>query len=225
MERIEKMAKSASKKEAKVEVVFILDRSGSMTGLEADTIGGFNSMLEKQQKGGGEIVWTTVLFDTKYEVVHDRVPIDKMRPLTEEEYYTRGLTALLDAVGKTIHNIKALQKKEGSEAPDSTLFVITTDGRENASIEYSYDVVREMVQRQQEAFDWEFIFLGANIDAVSEGARLGVRASRAARFHNDSAGIEKNYEAINDIVCCMKSVEVIDDKCLDGVRKDYKKRG
>lgn len=223
-ERVENMSKSASKMEAKVEVVFILDRSGSMGGLEDDTIGGFNSMLEKQQKEGGDIVWTTVLFDSEYEVIHDRVPIDKMRPLTGKEYYIRGTTALLDAVGKTIHNIKEVQKKEGGEAPDSTIFVITTDGYENSSVEYTYDLVKEMVQRQQNVFDWEFIFLGANIDAVEEGGRIGIRASRAARYHNDREGIEKNYETVNDVVRAKCCKEYIEDDCLDPIRKDYEGR-
>lgn len=210
--------------EAKVEVVFILDRSGSMGGLEDDTIGGFNSMLEKQQKEGGNIVWTTVLFDDAYEVIHDRVPIDKMRPLTSEEYYIRGTTALLDAVGKTIHNIKEVHEKETDEAPDSTLFVITTDGYENSSVEYTYDLVKEMVQRQQEVFDWEFIFLGANIDAVKEGGRLGIKRSRAARYHNDSDGIAMCYDTIDNVACSMRSKKIIDVDCLDPIRKDYENR-
>jgi len=218
------MSKRASKKESKVEVVFVLDRSGSMTGMEDDTIGGFNSMLQKQQKEGGEIIWSTVLFDDMHEVIHDRVPIDKVKPLTEDEYYTRGTTALLDAVGRAVRYIKRAHKIEKGNAPEKTLFVITTDGYENASKEFTYGRVKKMIEDQQEEHGWEFIFLGANIDAVSEAGKIGVRASRAARYINDGDGIEKNFDALHRSIDVMRSCERLDDGCLDDIRKDYNRR-
>ena len=169
------------------EVVFILDRSGSMSGLEADTIGGFNATLEKQKKEDGDVLWSTVLFDDKHEVVHDRVPIGRIEKLTEKEYYVRGCTALLDAVGRAIHHIGNVHKYARPEdVPGKTLFVITTDGMENASREYTYAQVKQMIERQTERYGWEFLFLGANMDAVSVAGRMGIRPERSATFINDA---------------------------------------
>ncbi len=208
-----------------LEVVFILDRSGSMGGLEADTIGGFNSMLERQKKDHSNIIWSTVLFDDVSEVVHDRVPVDSMEKLDEDTYYVRGMTALLDAVGSSIHHIGNVHKYAREEdRPDRTLFVITTDGMENASVVYSYKDVKKMIKRQQERYGWEFIFLGANIDAVGVADRIGIRAERSARFHNDGKGIARNYEAMADAICEFSASGSIVAESLDSIRRDYKSR-
>ena len=208
-----------------MEVVFILDRSGSMSGLEADTIGGFNATLNKQKKVEGDVIWSTVLFDDKHEVIHDRVPIDRIEKLTEEEYYVRGCTALLDAIGRAIHHIGNVHKYAREEdRPDKTLFVITTDGMENASVQYTYDKVKHMISRQQEKYGWEFLFLGANMDAVSVAGRMGIRPDRAATFINDDIGIEKNYAAVSNAMCSMRSTGTINGSALEEVRKDYAKR-
>ena len=176
------------------ELVFILDRSGSMSGLEEDTIGGFNSMLEKQKAEPGECRITTVLFDNQYELLHDRIDIKAVSPLTGKEYYVRGMTALLDAIGTTINKIDAVQKNTAEEhRAGKVLFVITTDGMENASREFSYDKIKELIKQQKEKHDWEFIFLGANIDAVAVAGRFGVDHTRAQSFHNDKEGIALNY--------------------------------
>ena len=168
------------------EIVFILDRSGSMAGLEDDTIGGFNAMIEKQKRELGEALVSTVLFDNDCQVIHDRVNIQKIEPMTRKEYYVRGCTALLDAVGRAIHHIGNVHKYAREEdRPEKTLFVITTDGMENASQEYTYDRVKKMIQHEQEKYGWEFIFLGANIDAAKEAARFGIDADRAAKYHAD----------------------------------------
>ncbi|MCI7640402.1 MAG: VWA domain-containing protein [Clostridiales bacterium] len=184
------------------ELVFILDRSGSMAGLEADTIGGFNAMIEKQRKEPGEAVISTVLFDNETEVIHDRIPLDRVPRLTEKEYYVRGCTALLDAVGGAIHHIGNVHKYAREEdRPEKTLFVITTDGMENASRRYTYDKVKAMIERQREKYGWEFLFLGANIDAAREAARFGIRADCAADYHADSIGTEAVYESVCEAVC------------------------
>ena len=184
------------------ELVFILDRSGSMAGLEKDTIGGFNAMIEKQRGEPGEALISTVLFDNETEVIHDRIPLDRVPALTEKEYFVRGCTALLDAVGGAIHHIGNVHKYAREEdRPEKILFVITTDGMENASHFYTYDQVKAMIQRQQEKYGWEFLFLGANIDAAREAARFGIRADRAANYYADSVGTEVVYEAVNEAVC------------------------
>ena len=173
------------------ELVFILDRSGSMAGLEADTIGGFNAMLEKQRGEPGEALISTVLFDNETEVIHDRLPLDRVPALTEKDYYVRGCTALLDAVGGAIHHIGNVHRYARAEdVPEKTLFVITTDGMENASRRYTYEKVKSMIQRQREQYGWEFLFLGANIDAAREAARFGIRSDCAADSHADSSGTE-----------------------------------
>ena len=188
------------------ELVFILDRSGSMAGLEADTIGGFNAMLEKQKQEPGEAVISTVLFDNESQVIHDRVPLEKIPAMTRKEYYVRGCTALLDAVGGAIHHIGNVHKYAREEdRPEKTLFVITTDGMENASHCYSYKKVKEMICRQQKKYGWEFIFLGANIDAAREAARFGIRAECAADYHADSRGTDQVYASVNEAVSQMRA--------------------
>lgn len=186
-------------KKGLTEVVFILDRSGSMGGLEADTIGGYNAMLEKQRKGEGEVVISTVLFDDKVEVLHDRLPIEKIEKMTDEEYYVRGCTALLDAFGGAIKHIGGIHKAmKEEERPEHTIFVVTTDGMENASRKYSYDKVKKMVEKKTNKNGWEFMFLGANMDAVSEGAKLGIRKERATQYCCDSVGTAVNFKAVSN---------------------------
>ena len=198
------------------EIVFILDRSGSMAGLEGDTIGGFNSMIEKQRRQEGEAYISTVLFDNHSDVIHDRVPLDKVPRLTEKEYYVRGCTALLDAVGSAVHHIGNVHKYAREEdVPEKTIFVITTDGMENASRSYSYEKVRAMIEERKEKYGWEFLFLGANIDAAREAARFGIRPDRAANYHADSRGTEVIYEAVGDALCEMCS-------CPEPLSADWK---
>ena len=188
------------------ELVFILDRSGSMSGLEADTIGGFNAMIEKQKKEAGEALVSTILFDNDSQVIHDRVPLDRVPALTEKEYFVRGCTALLDAVGGAIHHIGNVHKYAREEdRPEKTLFVITTDGMENASRRYTYDKVRSMIQHEKEKYGWEFLFLGANIDAAREAARFGIDADRAANYYADHQGTGVIYEAVSEAVCQVRS--------------------
>ena len=207
------------------ELVFILDRSGSMAGLECDTIGGFNSMIEKQKKEPGQALVSTVLFDNEAEVIHDRVDIQKIEPMTEKEYYVRGCTALLDAVGGAIHHIGNVHKYAREEdRPEKTLFVITTDGMENASRKYGYDRVKAMIQRQKEKYGWEFIFLGANIDAAKEAARFGISADRAANYHADSMGTAVIYEAVSEAVCNVRASRPMSKEWKRNIDADYKKR-
>ena len=188
------------------ELVFILDRSGSMGGLESDTIGGFNSMLKKQKKEDGEAYVSTVLFDDVTTVIHDRVRIKKVPKLTEKEYYVRGCTALLDAVGGAIKHIGDVQKHTPeADRPAKTLFVITTDGLENASRKYTFKDVKKMIRRQKEKHNWEFLFLGANIDAIEVAGNMGIQADRAANFHCDSAGTALNYTVLEKAVACVRS--------------------
>ena len=216
------MAKLADVKKDRMEVVFILDRSGSMEGLEADTIGGFNSTLNKQKKEGGSVIWSTVLFDDRYEVIHDRLPIESIQPLTENEYYVRGCTALLDAIGRTVTTLKDVHKKE-EVMPEKTLFVITTDGMENASKEFTYRQVKSLIEAQT-ASGWEFMFLGANMDAVDVAGRMGIRPQMAATFINDRKGIGKNYEAVGKAMRMLYSEGSIDEEALEMVRADFRKR-
>ena len=184
------------------ELVFILDRSGSMAGLEGDTIGGFNAMIEKQKAEPGEAYISTVLFDNFSEVLHDRLPLDRVPRMTRKDYYVRGCTALLDAVGSAIHHIGNVHKYAREEdRPEKTLFVITTDGMENASRRYTYEKVRSMIEHQKQKYGWEFLFLGANIDAAREAARFGIAPERAANYHADHRGTEVIYEAVSETVC------------------------
>ena len=208
------------------EIVFILDRSGSMAGLEDDTIGGFNAMIEKQKGEPGEAYVSTVLFDNVSEVIHDRVDIQKIEPMTRREYYVRGSTALLDAVGGAIHHIGNVHKYARPEdRPEKTLFVITTDGMENASRHYSYERVKMMIERNTDKYGWEFLFLGANIDAAKEAARFGIRADRAANYHADSTGTAVVDEAVNQAVYCMRAGQPMSKEWKKSVDEDYLKRG
>ena len=210
----------------KTEIVFILDRSGSMGGLEADTVGGFNSMIEKQKKEPGEALVSTVLFSDFSVVFHDRVSIGKVEPLTEEEYFVGGCTALLDAVGDAIHHIGNVHKYARREdVPDKTLFIITTDGYENASRNYTYEDVKSMIERQKERYGWEFMFLGANIDAAREAKRFGISASMAADYCSDEEGTALNYEAMSCAISKLRKNASIDPHWKDKIDADYKRRG
>ena len=207
------------------ELVFILDRSGSMAGLEADTIGGFNAMLQKQRGEPGEALISTVLFDNKTEVIHDRVPLDRVSALTEKEYFVRGCTALLDAVGGAIHHIGNVHKYAREEdRPEKPLFVITTAGMETASRRYTYDKVRAMIERQREKYGWEFLFLGANIDAAREAARFGIRSDCAADYHADSVGTEVIYEAVSEAVCQVRRSAPLAADWKQKIDADFKGR-
>ena len=208
------------------EMVFILDRSGSMQGLEGDTIGGFNAMLEKQKLEEGEAFVSTVLFDDESSVLHDRVDIQKVAPMTRRDYFVGGCTALLDAVGEAIRHIANVHKYAREEdVPEKTVFVITTDGMENASRKYTYEKVRKMISLQQEKYGWEFLFLGANIDAAREAARFGIREDRAANYHADSKGTAVIYEAMSDAVGCVRACRPMSADWKKKVDADYKKRG
>ena len=208
------------------ELVFILDRSGSMAGLEKDTIGGFNAMIEKQKDEPGEAYVSTVLFDNLSEVIHDRVNLENVPKLTEKEYYVRGCTALLDAVGGAIHHIGNVHKYAREEdRPEKTLFVITTDGLENASRRYTYDKVKAMIRRQKEQYGWEFLFLGANIDAAKEAARFGIDADRTANYHADHTGTAVIYEAVSEAVCCVREARPMAADWKRSIDEDFRKRG
>jgi uncharacterized protein YegL len=185
------------KENTATELVFILDRSGSREGLESDTIGGFNNMLKKHQEKPGECRITTVLFDNEYEILHDRLDIKTVEPITDRDYFVRGTTALLDAVGTTINRIDGEKKKKGgNDRTEKVMVIITTDGMENASHEFNYNAVKAMIEQHKEKHGWEFIFLGANIDAAAEAQRIGISANRAQSFHNDSVGVALNYEVL-----------------------------
>lgn len=210
----------------KTELVFILDKSGSMAGLEADTIGGFNAMLKKQQHEPGEAVVTTVLFDDAYELLHDRIAIRGVQPITDKEYFVGGCTALLDAMGRAISKIVSVQRHTGEEArADKVMFVITTDGQENASREYSFEQIKGMVETQKREYGWEFIFLGANIDAIATAARFGISADRAANYHADGAGTRLNYEAVSDAISQMRACAPISSEWKGRIDSDYRSRG
>ncbi len=208
------------------ELVFILDRSGSMSGLEADTIGGFNSLIEKQKKQEGEALVSTVLFDHEILVLHDRVQLQTIRPMTDRDYTVRGCTALLDAVGGAIHHIGNVHKYARPEdVPEHTLFVITTDGMENASRRYSAAQVRQMIERQKERYGWEFLFLGANMDAVETAGHFGIAPDRAATYRQDSEGTKLNYEVLSDAISAVRcDAPLMGAAWKERIDADYLKR-
>ena len=208
------------------EIVFILDRSGSMAGLEADTVGGFNAMVEKQKNEPGEALLSAVLFNTENRVIYDRADIRKVEPMTERQYCVGGCTALLDAVGGAVRHIANVHKYAREEdRPGKTVFVITTDGLENASRRYDYAEVQRMVRHEQEKYGWEFLFLGANMDAISAAGRFGIRAERAVRYAPDSAGTALNFSVVSDTVAHFRASRQIDENWAAPITADYRKRG
>ncbi len=207
------------------ELVFILDRSGSMSGLEKDTIGGFNSMIEKQKKQDGKCFVSTVLFDNTSEVIHDRVSLEDIPKMTEDDYYVRGCTALIDALGDSIRHIGNIHKYARREdVPEKTMFVITTDGMENASRKYTSEQVKAMIERQKEKYGWEFLFIGANIDAVETAARYGIDESRAVNYNADAKGTRILYESVAQAVCNVRENAALPSDWSSSINDDYKKR-
>ncbi len=212
-------------KNKKLELVFILDKSGSMAGLEADTIGGYNSMIKKQQKEEGEAFVTTVLFNHDYELLHDRINVKAISPISEDDYQVGGTTALLDAIGSTIQKISNVQKRTNEEnRAVKVLFVITTDGMENASREYTANKIKQMVTRQKEQFGWEFMFLGANIDSISTAEKYGIDEEFAVNYHADNKGTKLNYQAVNEAVTMMRSGKKIDRSWKEEIERDFRQR-
>jgi len=212
-------------KKGLTELVFILDRSGSMNGLEADTIGGFNSMIEKQRREDGECFVSTVLFDDESDVIHDRVSLTDIPKMAEKDYFVRGCTALIDAIGGAIKHIGNIHKYAREEdVPEHTVFIITTDGYENASHKYTSDEVKNMISRQTEKYGWEFIFLGANIDAVQTAATLGIREDRAVNYHADSEGTALNFDVLGDAVCNVREGKHLSASWKSRIDADFKKR-
>ena len=203
------------------EWVFILDRSGSMAGLESDTIGGFNAMIEKQKKLDGKVFVSTVLFDNDTEVLHDRMDIQDIEPMTDEQYNVRGCTALLDAVGGAIHHIGNIHKYARPEdVPEHTMFVITTDGQENASHRYNSETVKKMIKRQEECYGWEFLFVAANIDAVETAKSIGIRRERAANYTYSKKGTRNLYDAVDCAVTSMRNCEELNEKWKGELNKE-----
>jgi len=212
-------------KNNKTELVFILDKSGSMSGLESDTIGGFNSMLKKQQKEEGEAIVTTVLFDNNYQVLHDRININAVNPISEKEYFVEGTTALLDAIVKTINKVVNVQRNSTDDyRADKVLFVIITDGMENASKEYSYNKISKMIETEKNKYGWEFIFLGANIDAEKAAADIGIDADKAVNYHSDSIGTKISYAAVEQAVHDIRKGKELNTKWRKNLDSDYMKR-
>ena len=212
-------------KKGLTEIVFILDKSGSMSGLEADTIGGYNSFLEKQKKVEGQAYVSTVLFSDYSKVIHDRVPIEKIEPMNEKQYSVGGCTALLDAIGSSIHHIGNVHKYAREEdRPEHTIFVITTDGEENSSSEYSYEMIKKMITRQQEKYGWEFIFLGANMDAIGEAGKLGIRSDRAVRYECDEEGTVLNYSVLSETIEKMRCCEAVATDWSREISEHYSKK-
>ena len=212
-------------KKGLTELVFILDRSGSMSGLEADTIGGFNAMIEKQKRETGEALVSTVLFDNAAQVLHDRVPLADVAPMTSRDYSVRGCTALLDALGGAIHHIGNVHKYAREEdVPEHTLFVITTDGYENASHRYDAERVKQMIERQKSRWGWEFLFLGANIDAVTTASRYGIAPDRAVNYRADQKGTRLNYEVVSETVSCFRASRPIEADWKNRIEEDCQNR-
>ena len=208
------------------ELVFIIDRSGSMSGLESDTIGGFNSMIEKQKKEAGECLVSTVLFDNTSEVIHDRVSLSRIRPMTNKDYEVRGCTALIDAIGGAIHHIGNVHKYiRREDVPEHTMFIITTDGMENASHKYTSEKVKEMIERQKEKYGWEFIFIGANIDAVETAKNYGIDSDRAVNYCHDNMGTQTLYSAVSKVVNKFRAGDILFPNALEDIENDFKSRG
>lgn len=220
-------------KKGLTEIVFILDRSGSMSGLESDTIGGFNSMIKKQKKEAGEALISTVLFDDQIEVLYDRVDVKKIEPMNDNQYFVRGCTALLDAIGGAVHHIANVHKyAREEERPEKTLFIITTDGMENASRQYSYDKVKKLIEKQKKKHNWEFLFLGANIDAIEVAGRFGIAANHAINYEADEAGTQLNYKVLGNAISAFRAcksskaedVDVMLEACCAPIHEDYNRR-
>lgn len=208
------------------ELVFILDRSGSMAGLESDTIGGFNAMIEKQKKQDGECYVSTILFDNVSEVLHDRIKLSEINKMTDKDYTVRGCTALIDAIGGAIHHIGNIHKYARLEdVPEHTLFVITTDGMENASYRYDSATVKKMIERQKENYGWEFLFIGANIDAVETAARFGINKDRAVNYNADSEGTKILYNAVSKAVGKVRASASLSSEWRSEIDEDYENRG
>ncbi|MGN0658308.1 MAG: hypothetical protein ACI4LA_01755 [Emergencia sp.] len=207
------------------EIVFILDRSGSMSGLEADTIGGFNSLIGRQRKEEGDALVSTILFDDTSEVLHNRLPLCYIEPMSEKQYYVRGCTALLDAIGGAIdHMVQVRRMEEPERTPEKTIFIITTDGMENASCRYTFDRVKEMIQRQKMQYGWEFLFLGANMDAVEVAGRFGIDGDRAATYHCDREGTALNYEVLSDAISEVRSCRPLSADWKKRIDEDFERR-
>ena len=208
------------------EIVFILDKSGSMAGLESDTIGGFNAMIDKQRKLDGDTWVSTVLFDNESTVLHDRVKLERVPKMTDRDYTPGGCTALLDAIGGAIHHIGNIHKYARNEdVPEHTMFVITTDGQENASHRYTSEQVKKMIERQKEKYGWEFLFIGANIDAVETAARYGISRDRAVNYNADGEGTHILYESVAKAVCNVRASAPLGADWSDEINADYQKRG
>lgn len=207
------------------ELVFILDRSGSMAGLESDTIGGFNALIEKQRNQDGKCYVSTVLFDNVAEVLHDRLELSEIKKMTEKDYSVRGCTALIDAIGGAIHHIGNIHKYARPEdVPEHTMFVITTDGQENASHQYTSDKVKQMIERQKEKYGWEFLFIGANIDAVETAARYGISEDRAVNYNADSQGTQVLYDTVAQVVCNVRASAPLSSDWGKNITEDFNKR-
>lgn len=207
------------------ELVFILDRSGSMSGLESDTIGGFNAMIQKQKKEAGEAYVSTILFNNVSKVLHDRIELKNIPKMTEEDYTVQGCTALIDAIGGAIRHIGNIHKYARPEdVPVHTMFIITTDGQENASRQYSSDEVRKMIERQKEKYGWEFLFIGANIDAIETAAHFGISCNRAVNYNADSKGTQVLYETLSAPISAMRADTAISEDWSQSIEEDYNNR-
>ena len=207
------------------ELVFILDRSGSMSDLEADTIGGFNSMIERQRGEEGEALVSTVLFNGSSEVIHDRADIRRIEPMNRRQYIACGCTALLDAIGGAIHHIGNVHKYAREEdRPEHTLFVITTDGMENASRRYTAGEVKAMIKRQKSLYGWEFLFLGANIDAVETAGHFGISEDRAVNYHSDCEGTALNYDVLSDAIADVRCSRPLERTWKQRIDEDFRRR-